>query len=333
MVEHVEPVPEHGTLDLDDVVGVERVLAGVGEQEAEHRGQADAADRGRRRRGRAPSRRRARPAPAGRPARTPRGRPRVSRPPRPRHVAADQLGELAAVQRAGAVGGDQLERGDEVGHHDPVGGELALGVVEDGPALRRPSRRRRRGCSRGSSATPRSAGSRRGRPRSPARRARATAAGRRAGGPRRTPPASRAPRPSPGPMVMSTPPPYAVGRPRSTAGRSGRAAAAGHVHPAVHGVRRPPSAGCTVTNPPELSETIPTSLTIATSAAASAASTALPPARATCSAASAAASFGAATARADMPARYPPGSRWTTVSGPTVLREEGQERRVRKLVG
>ena len=65
----------------------------------------------------------------------------------------------------------------------------------------------------------------------------------------------------------------------------------------------PPSAGCTVTNPPELSDTIPTSLTMATRAAASAASTALPPAGATCSAASAAASFGAATARAFIRAR------------------------------
>ena len=61
-----------------------------------------------------------------------------------------------------------------------------------------------------------------------------------------------------------------------------------------------PSAGWTVTKPPELNETIPTSLTIVTSAAASAASTALPPALATWSPASAAATFGAAMATSGM---------------------------------
>ncbi len=61
-----------------------------------------------------------------------------------------------------------------------------------------------------------------------------------------------------------------------------------------------PSVGATVTKPPELSETMPTSLTIVTSAAARAASTALPPARTTCSPASAAASLGAAMATSGM---------------------------------
>ena len=136
-------------------------------------------------------------------------------------------------------------------------------------------------------------------------------------------------------MVMSTPPPYAVDTsqvepvvrvtPRPRPGMS--------IQPSTaYAGRSPP--GCTVTKPPELSETIPTSLTIATSAAASAASTALPPASATCSAASAAASFGAATARPDMPRTLPTdGPMATTVSGPTVVGGEGQERRVWKLVG
>jgi hypothetical protein len=63
-----------------------------------------------------------------------------------------------------------------------------------------------------------------------------------------------------------------------------------------------PSCGCTVTNPPELSDTRPTSLTIVTRAAASAASTALPPARTTSAPASAAASLGAARATSGIPA-------------------------------
>ena len=63
-----------------------------------------------------------------------------------------------------------------------------------------------------------------------------------------------------------------------------------------------PSDGCTVTNPPELSDTSPTSLTIVTSAADSAASTALPPERASRSPASAAATLGAAMATSGMAA-------------------------------
>ena len=59
-------------------------------------------------------------------------------------------------------------------------------------------------------------------------------------------------------------------------------------------------AGCTVTKPPELSETIPTSLTIVTRLAASAASTAFPPCSASRSPAAAAASFGAAIATSGM---------------------------------
>ncbi len=83
----------------------------------------------------------------------------------------------------------------------------------------------------------------------------------------------------------------------------------------VYGVL--PSAGCTVTKPPELSETMPTSLTIVTRAAASAASTALPPARATCSPASAAASLGAASATSGMGAGYPPPGRGVGAGGYT----------------
>ena len=57
-------------------------------------------------------------------------------------------------------------------------------------------------------------------------------------------------------------------------------------------------------NPPELSETMPTSLTIVTSMAARAASIALPPASTICSPASAAASLGAAIATSGMPEGY-----------------------------
>ena len=97
-------------------------------------------------------------------------------------------------------------------------------------------------------------------------------------------------------MVMSSPPPYSVEMsqvpPPSARPRPGMS-----IHPStVYEVL--PSGGWTVTKPPELSETMPTSLTMVTRAAASAASTALPPASATCCPASAAASFGAAPAPA-----------------------------------
>lgn len=66
------------------------------------------------------------------------------------------------------------------------------------------------------------------------------------------------------------------------------------IHPST--VTASASGGCTVRKPPELGETIPTSLTIVTNAAAIAASTAFPPASTTISPASAAATLGAAMA-------------------------------------
>ena len=99
-------------------------------------------------------------------------------------------------------------------------------------------------------------------------------------------------------MVMSTPPPYSVEM-SQVPPPGGRSRPGMSIQPStVYGAL--PSAGWTVTKPPELSETMPTSLTIVTSAAARAASTALPPARATCSPASAAASLGAAIATSGM---------------------------------
>ena len=104
----------------------------------------------------------------------------------------------------------------------------------------------------------------------------------------------------PGPMVIATPPPYSVSTsqvaPSASRPWPGMSIQPSTVYAAAPG-------GWTVTKPPELSETSPTSLTMATSAAAIAASTALPPARATCSPASAAASLGAAIATSVMRAR------------------------------
>ena len=174
------------------------VLLGMGEQEAQHRGEADPADRGWWRGGQRPA---AGPRDERRPrrrVRTPRGPPCVSSPPRPVTSRLISSASSPWCRAPGPSVGDQLQRRDEVGHHDPAGGELAVGVVQRPRGSRRPSRRCRRGCSRGSSATPRSAGSHRARPRRPVRRSRARAADRRDGGPRRTPPASRGRRPSRG---------------------------------------------------------------------------------------------------------------------------------------
>ena len=62
----------------------------------------------------------------------------VSRPPRPVTSRLICSASSPRCSTPGPVAGDQLERGHEVGHHDPPGRELALVVVEDGPALRVP---------------------------------------------------------------------------------------------------------------------------------------------------------------------------------------------------
>ncbi len=56
-------------------------------------------------------------------------------PPRAITSVADQPGQVAGVQGAGALVGDQLERADEIGQHDQVGRDLAVLVVHRGVAL------------------------------------------------------------------------------------------------------------------------------------------------------------------------------------------------------
>jgi hypothetical protein len=155
VVQHVEPVPEHGPLTWT-TWSVSRVL--LRGQQRRHRGQADAADRGRRwRRGQ-------RPAAGSRLQRRPDDR-LVRREvglreqaTAPGHVAAYQLGQFAVVEHTGSVGGDQLERCDEVGLTiRPVG--AALGVVEDRPVASQP--KMSSWCSPGSTGPPRPGCSRR----------------------------------------------------------------------------------------------------------------------------------------------------------------------------
>ena len=327
VVQHVEPVSEHGPLDLDDVVGVERVLLRVG------RAGGGASRSGRRRRPRAAVA--SWTASSRRPATTSAGRTTgwyaarsacVSRPPRPvtsRLISSASSPWWSTPGPSAAISSSEATRS---GITIRPGRELALGVVEDGPALRVPAEDVVVGVVE-------VVARRRGQPVAAAGdldRRRDDLAPRQPSvapvGLARTPPASRAPRPSRGRWSCRrrrrTPSTTSHVEPGASVGARPRPGMS--IHPStVYAGRSPP--GCTVTKPPELSETIPTSLTIATSAAARAASTALPPASATCSAASAAASFGAATARPDMPARYPPMSPWDD----PVRTERGPRARVR----
>ena len=125
--------------------------------------------------------------------RTPPGRP--GRGGRRKQGRRRRGGRGRGVRGGGALDGDQLERVGEVGD--------MIRSVTSSPwvpwtAVRQVSSQPRssRGRARDSSATPRSAGSRPGRHRERARPPHATAAASRGGAPPRTPPPSRARRPT-----------------------------------------------------------------------------------------------------------------------------------------
>ena len=213
--------------------------------------------------------------------------------------AATASREVALVEGARAVGGDQLERRREVGHQTTVVGEPTRRVVQRARGSPGPTRRstvvhvvevvaRRR-------AQPRS--------RRAPRRWPVPTSSRHGRWPSR---ACASPKAAREPWVATEPGADRDRDPAAVLGRDVPRLAAWErrrrdrrpglsIHPST--VYADPVAGCTVTKPPELSETSPTSVTIATRAAAIAASTAEPPARAIASAASAASWLGAATAR------------------------------------
>ena len=59
---------------------------------------------------------------------------RAQQPAAVLHVAGDQLGQVALVEGARSLGGDDLEGGRQVRDDDPVLGQPAVGVVQGAPA-------------------------------------------------------------------------------------------------------------------------------------------------------------------------------------------------------